>query len=76
MTFKTRIEKAKLDGLDPSALLLRLTRGDMSRLRRDQSLATSDISFANGEMRYLGVMVSEGEVAASDLIILQSAPSQ
>jgi hypothetical protein len=71
LTFKAKIQKAKLDGIDPSTLLLRLTRSDVSRLKRDRSLATSDISFANGEMHYLDVMVSEGEVGDSELIILQ-----
>jgi len=71
LTFKTKIENAKLNGIAPSALLLQLTRGDVSRLKRDPSLATGDISFVDGQMRYLEVKVSEGEVAVSDLVILQ-----
>jgi len=72
LMFKTKIGQAKLEGIDPSALLLRLTRGDTSRLKRDKSLALSDIRFADGKMYYLDVMTSEGEVAISELIILQS----
>lgn len=72
LRFRSEIGKAKLAGIEPSALLLRLTRGDMSRLRRDNSLGVDDISFLNGQMRFLDVLVSEGEVEASSLIILQS----
>ena len=72
LTFRTAIEKAKQEGVDPSALLLRLTLSDVSRLKRDPSIATSDISFADGQMRYLGVKVAAGEVEASTLVILQA----
>jgi hypothetical protein len=70
-TFRSEIHKAKLGGVDPSALLLRLTRSDMSRLKRDRNLGVGDISFLDGEMHFLDVLVSEGEVAVSSLVILQ-----
>ncbi|HUZ12194.1 MAG TPA: hypothetical protein VMU93_05035 [Caulobacteraceae bacterium] len=72
VTFKAQIDKAAHDGLDPSSLLLQLTRSDVSRLKRDKSLSATDISFANGEMRYLGVRISEGEVAVSALVVPQA----
>ena len=71
-TFKSQIQKAKLDGINPSALLLQLSRSDVSRMKRDRSLAISDIRFMNGKMHFLDVLVTEGEVAASSLVILQS----
>jgi hypothetical protein len=70
--FRSAIEKAILEGLSPSVLLLRLTLRDASKLRRDRSVAIADVSFADGEMRYLGVKVAEGDVASSTLIIIQS----
>lgn len=70
--FKAEIEQARLDGIDPSALLLRLTLSDVSRLKRDREIAADDISFAGDEMRYLGVKVAGGDVETSALIILQT----
>lgn len=60
------------DGIPPSNLLLQLTRRDASNLKRDRSIAVTDISFADGEMRYLGVRVAENDVASSALTILES----
>ena len=67
--FRNEIEKAKLEGVDPAALTLRLTLGDDSRLKRDNTIPVADISFSNGEMRYLGVKVAAGGVEASSLVI-------
>jgi hypothetical protein len=69
--FKTAIEQALKDGIAPDALLLRLTLGDVSRLKRDREIPAADISFVDGEMRYLGVKVAEGDVDVSTLSILQ-----
>jgi hypothetical protein len=71
-TFRAAIEQARLDGIEPSALLLRLTLGDVSRLKRDRAIPADEISFADGEMRYLGVKVVSGDIAASALVILQA----
>jgi hypothetical protein len=70
--FKAAIEQARLDGIDPSALLLRLTLGDISRLKRDREITADEISFAGDEMRYLGVKVVGGDVETSALVILQT----
>ncbi len=70
--FKAAIEQARLDGIDPSALLLRLTLGDMSRLKRDREIAADDISFKGDEMRYLGVKVVGGDIETSALVVVQS----
>lgn len=70
--FRAAIEQARLEGIDPSALLLRLTLSDISRLKRDREIAAEEISFADGEMRYLGVKVVGGDVETSALVILQT----
>ena len=70
--FKPQIESARADGVDNADLLLRLTFGDASKLKRDPSVSTEDLSFKDGETRYLGVKVVEGGVAASALVILSA----
>jgi len=70
--FRAAIEQARLDGIDPSALVLRLTLGDVSRLKRDRGIAADEISFAGDEMRYLGVKVVGGDIETSALVIVQS----
>jgi hypothetical protein len=70
--FRAAIEQAKSDGQDPSTMMLRLTLGDVSRLKRDPSIAANDISFSGDEMRYLGVKVTPGGVETSALVFLQS----
>ena len=71
---KRRIQKlrdliaaAERDGSKPGSMLLRLTLGDASELKRDRSVATHEISFKDGEMRFLGVKVEEGGVSLSSL---------
>jgi hypothetical protein len=70
--FRTAIEQALQDGIDADALLLRLTLGDFSRLKRDRDIAAGDIRFSDGETRYLGVKVVGGDVEVSTLAIVQS----
>jgi hypothetical protein len=70
--FRVAIEQAKADGLEPSSLMLRLTLADVSRLKRDRAIPAAEISFSDGEMRYLGVKVVEGDVTTSQLVILQA----
>ena len=48
-------------------MLLRLTFGDVSQLKRDASLALEDVSFAGGVMRFLGVQIEQGGVVESVL---------
>jgi hypothetical protein len=68
--FKPEIEKAFADGVATSDLLLQLTFGDASKLKRDPNVSIADLSFHGGETRYLGVKVVEGGIAASALVIL------
>ena len=55
-------------------MLLRLTFGDVSQLKRDTSLAVEDISFAGGVMRFLGVRIEQGGVVESVLERRESPP--
>ena len=66
--FREQIERAEAGGLAREEMTLRLTHGDASLLKRDRALAVSDISFADGAMRFLGVRVEEGGVAESELV--------
>lgn len=64
---RTAIERAEQDGADRGEMILRLTLRDASELKRDPKLATADISFGAGGMRYLGVLVEQGGVTVSRL---------
>jgi hypothetical protein len=61
------IETADAEGVRREDMILRLTFGDVARLKRDASLALEDISFTGGVMRFLGVRIEQGGVAESVL---------
>jgi hypothetical protein len=61
------IAAAEREGAEPSDMVLRLTLGDSSELRRDRSVGLHEIRFENGEMRFLGVRVAEGGITVSRL---------
>ena len=65
--FRGEIEKAEAAGLAREDMTLRLTLTDVSKLKRDPSLAVTDISFSGGAMRFLGVKVEAGGVPESVL---------
>lgn len=65
--FRTEIEKAEAAGAARESMLLKLTLSDVSRIRRDRNLSVTDISYADGVMRFLGVKVDEGGVTVSVL---------
>lgn len=65
--FRAAIDKALEAGVDRKDMLLRLTHGDASELKRDRTLAVEDISFKDGVMRFLGVKVAPGGVTTSRL---------
>jgi hypothetical protein len=67
--FRKQIEAAKAEGVAPEDMTLRLTLGDVHKIKRDPGIAVADISFAGGVMRYLGVKIEQGGVAASALDI-------
>lgn len=58
--FRKEIETAEADGVDRAAMKLTLTLSDLSLLKRDPTLALSDISFSDGVMRFLKVEVVQG----------------
>jgi len=65
--FRSEIEKALAEGVAPEDMVLRLTFGDATHLKRDRTLPVADLSFADGEMRFLGVKVEQGGIAESVL---------
>lgn len=65
--FRAAIDEALAGGVKPKDMLLRLTHGDASELKRDRTLAIEDISFKDGVMRFLGVKVEPGGVTTSRL---------
>lgn len=69
------IERATAEGFGAEDMLLRLTYGDTSELKRDRLLAVEDISFAGGVMRFLGVKVAPGGVTVSRLDCGEAARS-
>jgi hypothetical protein len=65
--FRSEIEAAEAEGVSREHMTLRLTLSDVSALKRDRDLPVTDISFADGVMRYLGVKVEPGGVPESVL---------
>jgi hypothetical protein len=61
------IAAAELDGHVASDMLLRLTCSDAATLKRHPDVAVHEVSFAMGEMRFMGVKVQEGAVTSSVL---------
>jgi hypothetical protein len=58
------IAKAVGEGVASDDLLLRLTSRDASALKRHPAVGLTEISFLEGQMRFLGVKVQEGGVEA------------
>jgi hypothetical protein len=65
--FAAEIAAALAEGHTASEMRLRLTLRDASAIKRDASLAVSDISFVGGEMRFLGVLIEAGGISESTL---------
>jgi hypothetical protein len=65
--FRREIEAAEAEGVDRADMKLSLTLSDLSLLKRDPTLAVSDISFAGGVMRFLQVEVAQGGATESKL---------
>ena len=65
--FRTQIEAARAEGVDVGDMTLRLTLGDVQKLKRDATVPVQDIRFADGVMTYLGVRIEPGNVPASTL---------
>ncbi|MBI1199942.1 MAG: hypothetical protein GC203_18945 [Phenylobacterium sp.] len=65
--FRGQIEAALADGATLDAMVLRLTLRDANLMARDPVTPVADISYAGGEMRFLGVRVEKGGVDVSRL---------
>ncbi|WP_304168471.1 hypothetical protein [Phenylobacterium aquaticum] len=63
ISLRKEIEAARAEGVNLEAFVVRLTPRDDSALKRDPEIPVTDISFANGEMRFLGVRVLKGAVS-------------
>jgi hypothetical protein len=59
------IAAAQRDGVAEADMILRLTSRDAAALKRSPAVATNEIAFAAGEMRFLGVKVQEAGVKDS-----------
>lgn len=66
-TLREAIEAAEREGCARSDMTLRLSHRDAADLKRDRTLAVSDIGFQDGVMSYLGVKVAAEPVAVSSL---------
>lgn len=67
LRLRAEIEKAEAAGAQRDDMSLHLTLGDVAELKRDRTLPMTDISFAGGTMRFLGVKIVEGGVSATVL---------
>lgn len=61
------IDQATEDGAERKKMVLRMTLRDVSELKRDPKVASEDIAYKDGEMRYLGIPVAQGGVTNSTL---------
>jgi hypothetical protein len=66
--FSREIVAAVASGVSEDELTLRLTLMDASKIKRDRTIALSDVSFSPEGMRFLGVRVIEGGVRSSELV--------
>ena len=64
---RTAIDKAETQGIDRGDMLLHLTLRDESVIKRSRSVGVDEISFADGEMRFIGVRVVVTTDAMSSL---------
>ncbi|MDP1631987.1 MAG: hypothetical protein Q8L66_11280 [Caulobacter sp.] len=64
---RAAISEAEISGTDRKKLVLQLTHRDASLFKRSPAVALDEISFKDGEMRFLGIRVEVGAVAVSAL---------
>ena len=64
---RLQIVKADEHGVDRKLMVLRMTLRDVSELKRDPKVASEDIAYKDGQMRYLGIPVAQGGVTQSTL---------
>ncbi len=64
---RAAVAKALEDGSNIADLRLRLTRRHEAQLKRSPEVGLDEVSFSNGEMRFLGVKVLAGPINESIL---------
>ena len=69
---RSAIDKAEIQGIGRGEMLLHLTLRDESVIKRSRSVGIDEISFADGEMRFVGVRV----VVTSDAMSSLEAPAE
>jgi hypothetical protein len=69
---RSAIDKAETQGIGRGDMLLHLTLRDESVIKRSRSVGVDEISFADGEMRFVGVRV----VVTSDAMSSLEAPAE
>ncbi len=69
---RSAIDKAETQGIDRGDMLLHLTLRDESVIKRSRSVGIDEISFADGQMRFVGVRV----VVTSDAMSSLEAPAE
>jgi hypothetical protein len=64
---RSAIDKAETEGIARGDMLLRLTFRDEAMLKRSSTVGVDEVSFADGEMRFVGVrvVVSAGATMSS-----------
>ncbi|MFZ5671109.1 MAG: hypothetical protein ACOY4K_16595 [Pseudomonadota bacterium] len=65
--FRAAIAAAGNEGAAPRDMVLRVTHRDAALLKLSPAVGLDEISFADGEMRFLGVRVEIGAVTVSAL---------
>jgi hypothetical protein len=65
--FRPQIEAAVAEGVAREAMRLHLTNRDAMLIARDPQTPLADITYSDGVMRFLGVVVEAGGVAESVL---------
>ncbi len=74
--FRRQIDAALASGARLEDMVLRLTRIDASKLKRDPQVGLNDIRFEPSGMHFLGVRVDEGGVLSSILELVDPVSSQ
>jgi hypothetical protein len=68
---RTAIDRAENQGIARGDMLLHLTLHDEAKIKRSPSVGVDEVSFADGEMRFVGVKV----VVAAGVVSSLEAPA-
>ncbi|HZC15556.1 MAG TPA: hypothetical protein VE309_02235 [Caulobacteraceae bacterium] len=64
---RSAIDKAETQGIARDDMLLHLTLRDESMIKRSRSVGVDEVSFADGQMRFVGVKVVAASGGTSSL---------